>query len=82
MTKKLLMVLGPTEVESEILEIGAKPQEYMRTQEYSNKLARIFKNLQYVFRTKNPVVFLRLQEQVLWKQPSQILCLQEILYYT
>ncbi|GHT63497.1 serine-pyruvate aminotransferase [Endomicrobiia bacterium] len=57
MTKKLLMVLGPTEVESEILEIGAKPQEYMRTSEYSKKLARIFKNLQYVFRTKNPVVF-------------------------
>ncbi|GHT33226.1 hypothetical protein AGMMS49592_1410 [Endomicrobiia bacterium] len=57
MTKKLLMVLEPTEVESEILEIGAKPQEYMRTPEYSKKLARIFKNLQYVFRTKNPVVF-------------------------
>jgi aspartate aminotransferase-like enzyme len=57
MTKKLLMVLGPTEVEPEILEIAAKPQEYMRTPEYSKKLARIFKNLQYVFKTKSPVVF-------------------------
>lgn len=57
MNKKLLMVLGPTEIEEDILKLGAEPQVYMRTSDYSEKLERIFKNLQYVFQTKNPVVF-------------------------
>lgn len=55
--KKLLMVLGPTEIEEDILALGAEPQVYMRTSDYSKKLERIFKNLQYVFQTKNPVIF-------------------------
>ncbi len=57
MNKKLLMVLGPTEIEEDILQLGAEPQVYMRTLDYSEKLQRIFENLQYVFQTKNPVVF-------------------------
>jgi len=55
-TRKLLMVLGPTEVEQEILDVAALPQEYMRTPDYSEKWGEIFKNLQYIFQTKNPVV--------------------------
>lgn len=56
MNRKLLMVLGPTEVEEEILNAGAMPQEYMRTPDYSAKWSEIFQNLQYVFQTRNPVV--------------------------
>lgn len=55
--KKLLMVLGPTEIEDDILKLGAEPEVYMRTADYSEKLRKIYKNLQYVFQTKNPVVF-------------------------
>lgn len=55
--KNLLMVLGPTEIEKDILELGSEPQVYMRTPDYSKRLEGIFKNLQYVFQTKNPVVF-------------------------
>ena len=54
--KKLLMVAGPVEIEQEILDIGSAPQEYMRTEEYSKKWARIFENLKYIFQTKYPVV--------------------------
>ncbi len=57
MDKKLLMVLGPTEIEEDVLQAGAKAQVYMRTSDYSQRLEKIFKNLQYVFQTKNPVVF-------------------------
>lgn len=55
--KKLLMVLGPTEIEPEILQSGTDAQVYMRTPDYSERLKKIFENLQYVFQTKNPVVF-------------------------
>lgn len=55
--KKLLMVLGPTEIEEDVLRAGAEPQVYMRTPDYSNHLESIFKNLQYIFQTKNPVIF-------------------------
>lgn len=54
--KKLLMVAGPVEIEQEISDIGSAPQEYMRTEEYSKKWARIFENLKYIFQTKYPVV--------------------------
>lgn len=54
--RKLLMVLGPTEIEDDILQVGAKAQEYMRTPDYSAKWSEIFKNLQYVFQTQHPVV--------------------------
>ena len=55
MQHKLLMVLGPTEVESDILEIASCPQEYMRTDDYTSKWLKIFENLKYCFQTKNPV---------------------------
>lgn len=54
--KNLLMVLGPTEVEKDILKLSSCPQDYMRTDDYSKKWSGIFENLKYVFQTKNPVV--------------------------
>lgn len=56
MKKKLLMVLGPTEIEKDILKIASKSQDYMRTEDYSKKWAKIFENLKYAFQTKNTVV--------------------------
>lgn len=56
MRKKLLMVLGPTEVEKDILKLSAEPQDYMRTEDYSKKWENIFENLKYAFQTKNQVV--------------------------
>lgn len=54
---KLLFVLGPTEIEEDILKLGSVPQVYMRTPDFSLRLEKMFKNLQYLFQTKNPVVF-------------------------
>lgn len=54
--KELLMVLGPTEIEEDILILGSKHQVYMRTEEFSLRLKKIFSNLQYVFQTKQPVL--------------------------
>ncbi len=54
--KNKLMILGPTAIEKEILDIGSLPQVYMRTSEFSLRLESIFRNLQYVFQTKNPVL--------------------------
>lgn len=51
-----LMVLGPTEIEKDILAAGAFPMDYMRTPEYSKRLQKIFANLQYVFATQSPVL--------------------------
>lgn len=56
MKHNLLMVLGPTEVEKEILEIASYPQEYMRTDDYMSKWLKIFDGLKYCFQTQNPVV--------------------------
>lgn len=56
--KKLMMVLGPTEIEEDILELGAHPQVYNRTPEFTEVLKGIHENLQYVFQTKNPVFIL------------------------
>lgn len=56
MEHKLLMVLGPTEVERDILEIASQPQEYMRTDDYTSKWLKIFEGLKYCFQTKNTVV--------------------------
>lgn len=56
--KKLLMVLGPTEIEEDILELGAHPQVYNRTPEFTEVLKGIHENLQYLFQTKNPVFIL------------------------
>ena len=38
MKRNLLMVLGPTEIEKDVLKAGALPQVYMRTADYSNYL--------------------------------------------
>lgn len=56
MKHKLLMVLGPTEIEKDILKFASKSQDYMRTEDYSKKWGKIFENLKYVFQTKNSVV--------------------------
>lgn len=56
MEHKLLMVLGPTEVERDILEIASHPQEYMRTSDYTSKWLKIFEGLKYCFQTQNTVV--------------------------
>ncbi len=53
---KLLFVLGPAEIESDILEAGSRPLEYMRTSSYSKKWDSIFQNLKYVFQTNNDVI--------------------------
>lgn len=58
LTKKLLMVLGPTEIEEDILELGSHSQVYNRTPEFTEVLKGIHENLQYVFQTKNPVFIL------------------------
>jgi len=47
--RKLLMVLGPVEIENDILEIGSLPQEYNRTPAFTQILSEIHKNLQYLF---------------------------------
>lgn len=54
---KKLMILGPTEIEEDILNLGVEPQVYMRTPEFSLRLEKIYQNLQYVFQTQNPVLF-------------------------
>lgn len=56
MKKNLLMVLGPTEVEQDILGLASEQQEYMRTEDYSLKWKQIFSDLKYVFQTENPVI--------------------------
>lgn len=56
--RKLVMVLGPTEIEDDVLALGAMPQQYNRTQEFSLFLGRVFKNLQYLFQTEMPVYVL------------------------
>jgi aspartate aminotransferase-like enzyme len=52
----LVMVVGPTEMEKDILKAGSLPCEYMRTDDYTEKLRKIYEGLQYIFQTKNPVV--------------------------
>jgi len=56
MKKNLLMVLGPTEIEKDVLKIAFSKQDYMRTKDYENKWEKIFENLKYVFQTKNQVI--------------------------
>ena len=57
MEHKTLMIVGPTEIEEEILALGAQPQVYMRTPEFTERLAAVHRNLQTVFSTQYPVVF-------------------------
>ncbi len=53
--RNLMMVLGPTEIEDDVLLCGAMPVEYNRTAKYTEFLKSIFSNLAYVFQTENPV---------------------------
>ena len=55
MQKKLLMVLGPTEVEREILDIASEPLEYMRTEDYSQKYKAYLLTLGYT--TEDNITF-------------------------
>lgn len=54
----VLFVLGPAEVEKSIRDIGSEPLEYTRTKEHSEFLKIVFKKLQKVFKTSNPVYIL------------------------
>lgn len=55
MQKKLLMTLGPVQMEQDILDAGACQVPYPRTAEYSAWYADINANLQYLFQTERPV---------------------------
>lgn len=57
-SNKLLMVLGPTEIEDDVLSLGSLPQQYHRTPDFTAFLSGIFANLQYLFQTQNPVFIL------------------------
>lgn len=52
------MVVGPTEIERDILKIGSRKMVYNRTAEFSEFIKEIEKNLRYVFQTKNDVFIL------------------------
>lgn len=56
MQNRLLMVAGPVQIESEILNISSQPQKYMRTEEFSFLMNDILEGLQYIFQTNNPIV--------------------------
>lgn len=53
--KKLLMTLGPVQMEKDILDAGACQVPYPRTPEYSDWYASINSDLQYLFQTRRPV---------------------------
>jgi Serine-pyruvate aminotransferase/archaeal aspartate aminotransferase len=52
---KLLMILGPVQMEQYIIDAGACQVPYPRTTEYSEWYREINENLQYLFQTKCPV---------------------------
>ena len=58
MKRSLLMVAGPTEIENDILELGAQPMVYNRTDEFSTFVKEIEKMLKLVFKTQNDVLFI------------------------
>lgn len=58
LTKRKMMVLGPTEIEQDILNMGAEPMFYSRTEEYSLFLKDLFSDLQRLFKTASPVFVL------------------------
>ena len=53
--KKKLMIVGPTEIEEDILKLGSEKMMYNRTPEFSEMFKRINENLKYFFQTKNTV---------------------------
>ena len=56
MNRNLLMILGVVEIEEDVRALGAYPLEYNRTPDYKEILGNIFKGLQYIHRTKEPVL--------------------------
>lgn len=54
--KNLLMILGVVEIEDDVRALGGEHLEYNRTPDYKPVLENIFKGLQYVHQTKNPVL--------------------------
>lgn len=54
--KNLLMILGVVEIEEDVRALGAEHLDYNRTPDYKNVLENIFKGLQYVHQTENPVL--------------------------
>ena len=54
--KNLLMILGVVEIEDDVRALGAEHLDYNRTPDYRPILENIFKGLQYVHQTKNPVL--------------------------
>ena len=66
MDKKLLMVLGPTEIEEDVLQAGAKAQVYMRTSILKD-LRKFLEICNTFFKQKILLYFLLHPEQELWK---------------
>ncbi len=58
MKQARLFTPGPTAVPAEVLETQAQPLIHHRTQAFRDALAGVMRDLQYVMRTKNPVVVL------------------------
>lgn len=56
MNRNLLMILGVVEIEEDVRALGALPLEYNRTPDYKGILGNIFKGLQYIHQTEQPVV--------------------------
>lgn len=56
MIKKRLLTPGPTPVPEETLLELARPVNFHRTKEFRELLAEVLADMQYVFRTTNPVV--------------------------
>ena len=54
--KNLLMILGVVEIEDDVRALGAEHLDYNRTPDYKVILENIFKGLQYVHQTENPVL--------------------------
>lgn len=54
--KNLLMILGVVEIEEDVRALGAVHLDYNRTPDYKKVLENIFKGLQYVHQTENPVL--------------------------
>ena len=55
MQRNLLMILGVVEIEEDVRALGAAPLEYNRTPDYKTILGNVFKGLQYIHRTEQPV---------------------------
>ena len=54
--RNLLMILGVVEIEDDVRILGAEHLDYNRTPDYKRVLENIFKGLQYVHQTNNPVL--------------------------